>query len=385
MKSQIPTAKSQQDPKSKIPTETGHGRRSGNRGIAIQQVLGTLLILPLLMGTGDGRQGDRTDQAVARAIGFLLGAQDREGQVCDARHNQTAMTSLAILALASAGHQPADDTREGTALRRALSFVLRADRQDADGHLGGRDGSRMYGHGIITLALTELLGMGVDAQQDQLLRDRARKAVDLTLRAQAVRKDARAAGGWRYQPDSPDSDLSVTVWHTMALRSARNAGLDVPKEAIDRAVAYLRRCFYVRRSREPGTEEGPGAFGYEPGRSPEYAMAAAGLLALQVCGQYDAPEVKAAADWLRARKPDYEHEWFFYGTYYYAQGMYQRGGEHADLARRAVEEALLPRQAADGSWAARQGQELSAGRVYTTCMAILSLAVKYHYLPIYQR
>ncbi|NJR31992.1 MAG: hypothetical protein HC778_02860, partial [Chamaesiphon sp. CSU_1_12] len=46
----------------------------------------------------------------------------------------------------------------------------------------------MYGHGIVSLALAEMLGMGFDKAQDRLLRDRVRKAVDLILRAQLIRK-----------------------------------------------------------------------------------------------------------------------------------------------------------------------------------------------------
>jgi hypothetical protein len=41
-------------------------------------------------------------------------------------------------------------------------------------------------------------------------------------------------------------------------------------------------------------------------------------------------------------------------------------------------------QEADGSWKAAGGQEGSM-RVYRTAMAMLSLGVKYHFLPIYQR
>lgn len=326
---------------------------------------------------------DKVDQALGRAVAYLLSAQDKEGAIQDKSHNQTAMTSLAIMAMAAVGHQPADETKEGAAMRRALQYVLGPKRQDADGYFGRADGSRMYGHGITTLALCEMLGMGVDTQMDQLIRERAQKAVGLILRSQAIRKDGRNQGGWRYQPDSQDADLSVTVWQVMSLRSAKNAGLDVPKEAIDLAVGYIKRCYYTRRG-APGAAE-KSACGYEPDRSPEYAMASAGLLALQVCGAYDSPEVRGSAEWLKGRPLKYDSEWFFYGTYYYAQGMFQRGEAYAGEARKAVEEALLARQGPDGSWLAAHGHERQAGKVYGTSLGVLCLAVKYHYLPIYQR
>ncbi len=340
---------------------------------------------------------DKVDAAVARAVGFLLTQQDpKEGSYNDKtrERNDNAMTALAIMALASVGHLPTDKTKEGEAVRRGIDFLVRADRQMPDGYFGAKDGSRMYGHGITTLALTEMLGMGVDRAQEKLIRDRGQKAVELILRSQKTKKyDRKFDGGWRYQPDSGDSDLSATVWQLMALRSAKNAGLTVPKEAIDAAVAYLKRSYFSPRTAEGLPTDLKSGCAYMPGNSPEYATAAAGLLSLQVCGEYEAPEVIGSAEWLREktapnpvtrnRKLDYNNQWFFYGTYYYAQGMQKRGGEYAREAREFTEQTLLARQNAEGSWVGNN-QELGAGRVYTTSLAILSLSVKFHYLPIYQ-
>ena len=330
-----------------------------------------LLVVALLLA--QDKPADRGDVAIRKGIAFLVSTQDKDGAIADLPRNQTAMTSLAILALAAVGHQPTDETPEGQAMKKALAYVLRADRQDSQGYLGGADKSRMYGHGIITLMLSEMLGMGVDVQMDQLIRERCRSAIQLILRSQAQPKESRHQGGWRYLPDAKDSDLSVTVWQVMALRSARNAGMEVPKESIDSAVGYIKRCYKPENLK--------GACGYEPGRRPEYATAATGLLALQVCGEYDSPEAQGSANWLKEKKLEIASEWFFYGTYYYAQGMFHRGGEHA----LAVEETLLPNQGPDGSWQGRRGQDRDAGKIYGTSLAILSLAVKFHFLPIYQR
>ncbi len=325
---------------------------------------------------------DRVDDALERAIEYLVKQQKDDGSITDAG-NPHAMTALALLAQAAVGRTPDVPGSVGEPVRRALAYLLDERRQRDNGYFG-HDGSRMYGHGIVSLTLAELLGMGVDDETDRRIRQRLEKAIALILWAQD-RKDANDRdnfGGWRYEPDSRDSDLSVTIWQLMALRSARVAGLDVPTAAIEKAVAYLRRTWKVDNR---GRERIGGACAYQPNRQPSWASAAAGLLAMQVCGLYDAPEVAGSADWLRAQPLDWQREFFLYGTYYYAQGMYQRGGEYAEHARRSVEEALLPRQQANGSWRAPHGQEHSAGSVYGTSMAVLSLAVKYHYLPIYQR
>jgi hypothetical protein len=65
--------------------------------------------------------------------------------------------------------------------------------------------------------------------------------------------------------------------------------------------------------------------------------------------------------------------------------MYQRGGSHAEAAVQKVSDLLLPLQDTDGSWKSAGGGSEGSLRIYRTAMAMLSLAVKYHYLPIYQR
>lgn len=114
-------------------------------------------------------------------------------------------------------------------------------------------------------------------------------------------------------------------------------------------------------------------------------MTAAGLLAMQVCGEYDSPLVSGSADWLLEHPPKWNERFCSYGTYYYAQGMYQRGGLHADTARRLIQEMMFARQEPNGAWLAENSSERALGHVYATAMAVLSLSVKYHYLPIYQK
>jgi len=340
------------------------------------------------------RAPDKVDTACQRAVEFLMASQDGSGAINDAdkRHAyNNPMTALSVMALAAIGNQPSDTTREGECMRRALQFLVRpatdrsSDAAGFPGYLGGDDSSRMYGHGITALALTEMLGMGIDKAQDRLIREKTQRAIDLTLRSQRVRKfDHRFTGGWRYTPESGDADLSVSVWHLMALRSAKNAGILVPKESIDLAVGYLRRSYESRRDAAGRPTDMKSGFAYTPGQGPTFAMVAAGLLAMQICGQYDAPEVIGAANWLREHPLTYSDRWFFYGIYYYAQGMHKRGGDFADLARRKTESLLLPKQEANGAWIAEDGQERGCGRVYCTALAVLSLSVKYHFLPIYQ-
>jgi hypothetical protein len=267
-------------------------------------------------------------------------------------------------------------------MRKALAYILRPDGQEDDGYFGKDDGSRMYGHGITALMLAEMLGMGADAEQDRVLREKCQKAINLILAAQKVKKDPNNQGGWRYTPDAGDSDMSVTVWQTMALRAAKNSGLEVPGGAIEQAVAYIKRCYEPINKDKGGEPEG--GFGYQ-GRGRDLSTTAEGLLALQVCGEYESEEVKGASARLLKEGLKKGERWFFYTAYYYAQGMYQRGGKHSDEGRKVIAEMLLPMQSAEGWWEAGGGEERQGGKVYATTLSILSLAVKNHFLPIYQR
>lgn len=325
---------------------------------------------------------DEVDKAIESGIQYLLTNQKDDGAIYD-RGNPTSITALSVMALAAVGHLPIHPNENGEAMAQALEFLLLEKNQDEIGYFG-KDGGRMYGHGIVTLTLAEMLGMGLDEKMDDQIREKCQSAIDLILRSQKVQKSQAQQGGWRYSPDSRDADLSVTIWQLMALRSAKNSGLKVPSTAILEAIEYLKRSYKSKLDTEGNPINKVSGFSYQPGGHPEYTTTAAGLLAMQVCGEYESPFVLGAADWLLENIPQTNRKFFFYGTYYYAQAMYQRGDEHAEKARAMVEEILLPLQKDNGAWQGG-GSESGAGEVYCTSMAMLALAVKYHYLPIYQR
>ena len=325
-------------------------------------------------------QKQRVDAALKKATDFLISQQQESGAIAEKGiRPDVTMTSLAILAMGALGHQPADPTPEGRAMKKGLEFVLKPGNQEPDGYFGKSDGSRMYGHGIISLMLAEMLGMGADEKQDAAIRERCRKAIELILRSQRMPKNEHNRGGWRYTPDAADSDMSVTCWQVMALRAARNAGMDVPKESIDLAVRYIKSLYSSGERRG-----GPGGFGYAS-KGTELSTTAEGLLALQVCGEYEAEETKGASERLLQKGLRSGDKWFYYTAYYMAQGMYQRGEKYATEGRRIIYDAVLPLQRSDGSWEGEGGEERQGGKVYATSLAMLSLAVKNHFLPIYQR
>src|SRR5690606_17997854 len=95
-----------------------------------------------------------------------------------------------------------------------------------------------------------------------------------------------AHGGWRYNPFDREVDLSVTVCQVQALRAARNIGIRVPPETIERAIAYVRAS-RVDRGRHQDLFyykiHGRGAYD----KPDEYAINAAALTALSSAGIHD--------------------------------------------------------------------------------------------------
>jgi hypothetical protein len=248
-------------------------------------------------------------------------------------------------------------------LERATAYLL-ANSADT-GLIASGNAPKMYQHGLATLALAELYGM--TRRPD--IRQRLEAAVGLIVRTQ------NDAGGWRYAPVKADADMSVTVMQIVALKAAMNAGIKVPQSSIALGIKY------VKASACKG-----GGFGYTPGAGPGVGASPAGTLALQMCGEYDAPEVLAGLEYQAKQPITYGSTMFFYATYYAAQGMNQAGGIYWLDWMPKMRAVLLSKQSADGSWpSGSDSSAASAGLPFSTAIASLVLAIDCHYLPIYQR
>ena len=331
----------------------------------------------LLAGTSCGRAeaaDDKVDQAVVRALDYLVTQQRPSGGwVVEAFGGEaTSVTSLAVMAFLAAGHVP-EEGPYAVNIRRGIQYVI--DQQRPDGLLVSRHGhGPFYDHGICTLMLAEVCGM-VDEPQAAASRKALEKAIALILASQNVTKDAHNAGGWRYAPNSRDSDLSVTGWQLLALRAAKNIGCDVPAENIDAAVAYVRRC----------GQGNTGGFGYQPGSGPSTVLTGTGLTALQVCGAETVADKTRGLGYLKARALRPQDPWYFYGVYYCGVSGYKLGDAAWQQLRPPLYDTLLDRQQGGGHWVAENGNERNFGTIYPTSMAVLALTVEYGYLPIYQR
>lgn len=306
------------------------------------------------------------DRGVRRGLAALAAMQNGDGSFGRGRYGRhVGITALCALAFMADGHLP-DRGSYGTVVRRALDFVLQG--ATATGLLAAETShGPMYGHGFATLFLGEIHGMNPD---DERVRDALGRAVRLIVDSQ------NEEGGWRYNPVPLDADVSVTICEIMALRSARNAGVDVPRETIDKAVEYVRKC-----------QNPDGGFRYmsQSGGS-AWPRTAAGVASLFYAGIYEDDAIERGLDYLARFAipgrgmvgPGTAH--YYYGQYYSVQAMYLAGGEWWAQWWPAVREELLDRQGGDGAWVDHQ-----IGDAYATAMSLIVLQMPKRYLPIFQK
>jgi hypothetical protein len=307
--------------------------------------------------------------ACKKALAWLAARQNADGSWSESRYpHNTAITAFALLAFMSQGHLPGQG-EYGPVVAKGAKFLIASPRAEGDGYLVGRGGN-MYCHGMAALALAELYGMTNDDDLKPVLE----RAVDLIVRCQSPQ------GGWRYDPNPHDADISATIMQVMALRAAKNGGLNVPDVVMQRALQYVEAC------RDPGS----GGFNYQPGqRHPGFARTAAGACILQLCGKYDHEMVPKAIEYLQkdvTRERRFRaREYFWYGHYYAAHAMHCVGGEKWKKWYGDISNVLLPRQSDNGAWETQDLEGNPPGPVYQTSIAVIILSTPLSYLPIYQR
>ncbi len=316
------------------------------------------------------------DQSVERGLRYLADTQLPNGAYHGDSGSTAAIPALAGMAFLSKGHLPGEEPY-GDVVNRAIDYVLDcADmRPDARfrGYFGGRGNGRMYAHSIATLFLSEVSGM-VDPERqariDEVLPLATRVILDAQDHTKTVDQDR---GGWRYNPDSPDSDMSCSGWALMALRSVRLNGGSVPGDAIEKAVAY------IKRSQSP--DKGGFVYRLQEGDRFITTLTGAGILCLELCGRHNDPASLRAASYLSRDFRNLANQSnALYGLYYTAQGSFQVGGDLWRDFSAWMYETWLPRQRPDGAW---ERNEVSPA--YATSLCVLAFTVPYRQLPIYQR
>lgn len=312
---------------------------------------------------------DDVDKAVEKGLEYLVERQKEDGSF-DGKLENT-WTALACIALMANGHFPGR-SKYGENLRKGILYLVEKSKQD-DGYFGKRGESRMYGHGICTLALSEAYGMLQEEHENVRIKEALERAVAIIIKGQVRDKKSKHFGGWRYQPDGKDADLSVAVWQVLALRSSQNCQIEIPDETVQDSLTYVRAVFDKRQK----------GFSYQGG-SPSVAMKSAGVVGMLALGanktDKDRFMVENSASYLLTQDPK-QGGHFWYQSYYLATAANMMGEKHRSVLLPKLEEFIVSLQKPNGEFQKHKGH---AGEVYSTAFALICLAVRDQYLPIYQ-
>lgn len=322
----------------------------------------TTLKADLLKNNG----GDvRTEAAVTSGLKWILAQQQPDGfwvfepmQPDDDTPGDSATvsaTAMALMTLAGAGHTHQTGEHRD-AVKRGAQWII--SKQSIDGQFPGQP---LYVHGLGLNAIVELYAM----TRDPALKEAAQKAVDFAVDAQNPTQ-----GGWRYTPKR-DGDTSVTCWFVTGLSTARQAGLTVPENTWKLASKYIESA---------KSESG---YSYTPSAPLTPSMTAAGLLCDQLLrGQRRSDSFRRAAESLgtNSRFETGTHD--FYRWYHESLALCNYGGipwQNWNQKMKSVIPQLQVTAGDDaGSWAPEKSPfGKNAGRLYTTCLAVMTLESYY--------
>ena len=288
-----------------------------------------------------------------KGLQFIVQSQIAGGNFKDKPYGTSpAVVGLAVVAMLAHGDDPVHGPYSGP-IKRGLNFIVSRQNKTT-----GYIGTTMYNHGFATLALAEAYG----AVEDDRLGPALEKAIALIINAQ--KKNPR--GGWRYSPESTDADTTVSGAQMVALFAARNAGLTVPESAIQTGLKYFKTC-----------QTPEGGFGYTSNRGPNAARSAIGTLVFALAKEKDSPTFRKSFGYLRKAPGTSSYRKYY--LYYGAQAFFHASpAEWAKWNRKNIAK-LKQNQNEDGSWS---GQ---FGTTFATSASLLSLALNYRFLPIYER
>jgi hypothetical protein len=358
---------------------------SSRRGILAFALMGSILFtttsLPAQLRSktdGEAILADRPNQvrgdeitpeqqdAVAKGLAWLASRQGSDGSFGGAGGYgaQTGITSLAGLAFMSAGNLPGRG-KYGDSVGKCLDFVLRSS-QESGLIAAGQAQGEMYSHGFATLFLGEIYGMTGDEQ----VKEKLQRAIRL------IQKCQNNEGGWRYMPVPYDADISVTIAQVMALRAARDAGIKVEKDVIDKAVAYVRRCQNPDGGVSYMAREGGG------GGGSGFARSAAGVATLYYAGVFEGKDIERGLNYLKQFSPSNQagrgDGHYFYGQYYAVQAMFLAGGDYWATWYPAIRNQLISNQDVhNGNWSGEVSED------YATSIALIILQMPNRYLPVF--
>ena len=280
-------------------------------------------------------------------------------------------TGLALLALLASGEDP-NFGLFSNHIRKGLRSLINT--QDGE---TGYMGQSMYHHGFGMLALAEAYG-AVDernlwpstAKTGNKAPRSVGQALELAVRAAITSQKNNSLNAWRYSPSSTDADTSVSGAVLVGLLAARNAGIEVPDDSIDKAISY-----YKQMTSPTGQVAYAGIGGFDEST----ARISIATLVSAVARRKDLAEYKATIGYLVQHLEQTGNGWPEYAMYYQAQALFQGDVIAWEKWNKLLVRRLKQAQQANGSFTGQNGPTVS------TAMSLLALALNYRFLPIYER
>lgn len=321
--------------------------------------LAFLAVLPAKGQTVPRREADPIPAAVeniyTRGLRHLSESQNAEGSWSDGQGSEPGVVGLAIMAFLAHGEDP-NHGPYAENIQKGITYIL-GKQKEANGYIG----DSMYTHGFATLALAECYGM----YRDDRIAPALKKAVELILSAQK----RNGKGAWRYRPESTDADSTVAGCQIIALFAARNAGIPVPDTAFEKGLKYMATC--------RGTAGGYGYTSSMGGGRP--TLTAIGLLTQALAKQHDTRTFKASTKYLSKRLNYRDRHYAYYFEYYMSQALFHADEKLWDEWNAKNIRYMSTIQARNGSFPGNNGP------TFSTSGALLSLALNYRFLPIYEK
>jgi hypothetical protein len=340
-----------------------------------RRVWATALLAAFVMQPGRAAEetsprppADAVEPATDRGLRWLVQAQQPDGSWGSGPfRGSAAVTAQVVMAMIATGSTPASGPHADAVARGVEHLVGCA---AADGLIAGNEQAAhgpMYAHAFATTALAEAHGEAADDG----------RLVDVLVAARGlIDRTQNDEGGWRYQPQRRDADLSVTAAMLVATRALHDSGFEVSAETVARAAAFLA-----------GLQNDDGGFRYLAAAGPSGSpRTAAALFALLVAGSGEHEAIARGFAWLDAHPIglDAADGYALYGLAYEAAARWRWRGRdaerdaawrdwHADVAARLIEA-----QRGDGSWSDPSCPE------YGTAAAVSILAMPNGLVPLFQ-
>jgi hypothetical protein len=324
---------------------------------------------------------------VQKGLDYLAHNQFKDGhwEGDDGKHPMalTGLVGLALLLELDTKEQPGLEEpilvrKYSAEIRRAANWLM--DKADGrrEGLLFSGHSSEteryMQGHGLATLFLAGAYVDAADDAQRKKLAGILGQAVNYIVKAQSTQ------GGWYRTSKAEGHDFDeilATALQMQALQAAENVGIPIPAGALNDGKQYLMRALRMPEEKSDPARK----------RSRQMETAAASISVYN-------DDLSAFID--RSGKNAQREEWFkvcrteipvgpalAFGRddlthYWFAQVMFDRGGDAWSDYRTAMFDHLRSRQNKDGSWPTSDG--IGVGPVYATALwcVVLQLDKKSH-------